>query len=74
MVLTVQTAEITTRTGDGEALGARVEMVEWCLLYRVDGKCTRLGIDLTDEHATIVVAAATDACPSIGDATVVWTE
>ena len=38
MVLTVQSAEVAARTGDGEALGARMEMIERFLLDGVDGQ------------------------------------
>ena len=29
MVLTVQAAEVAARTGDGEALGARMQVADW---------------------------------------------
>ena len=37
MVLTVQTTEVTARTGEGETGGARVEVVEGFLLDGIDG-------------------------------------
>ena len=37
MVLTVQTTEVTARTGEGETSGARMKVVEGLLLDGVDG-------------------------------------
>ena len=74
VVLTVQTAEIATRTGEGETRGAGMEMVEGLLLDRVDGEGTGFGIDLADKHATLISAAAADASLAFGDVAMVRTE
>ena len=74
MILTVQATEVTSCAGQGQTGGARVEMVEWLLLDRVDGQRTGLGVDLADKHTVVVSATATTARPSVGDTAVVWTE
>jgi hypothetical protein len=74
MVLAVQTAEITARTGNGETLGSRVEMVEWFLLNRVDGQRAGFAIDITDEHTVMVATTVTEASLAVCDRTMVWTE
>ena len=74
MILTVQATEIAACTGDGETCGAGMEVVERFLLDGIDGQCTRLGIDLADECATMISSAATDARLAIGYAAMVWTE
>lgn len=38
MILTVLASEVATRTGNGEAFGARMEMVERFLFYGVNGQ------------------------------------
>jgi hypothetical protein len=74
VVLTVQTTEVTTCTGEGETGGARVEMVEGFFLDGIDGQRTRFGINLTDEHAVMVTTTATTARLAIGYMTMVRTE
>ena len=74
MVLTVQTMEIAACAGNGQAGGARMEMIERFLLYRVNGKRTRLGIHLTDEHPFIITTTATNPRLAIGNPTVMRTE
>ena len=67
MVLTVQAAEVAARTGDGEALGARMEMIEWLLLNGVDGQRTRPSVHLANEHTALIAPAPADACLSLAD-------
>ena len=67
VVLTVQTTEITTRTGQGEACGARVEMIQRLLFHRVDGQRTGLAIHLAHEHPLAIATTATDARPALAD-------
>jgi hypothetical protein len=74
MVLTVQTAEVTTRASEGKTGSARMEVVEWLFLNRVDGQRTGLGIDLTDERSTKVTTTTTESCLAIGNATMVRAE
>jgi hypothetical protein len=74
VVLTVQTTEITTRTGEGETGGTRVEMVERLLLDGVDGQRTGFGIDLADEYGVMVTTTAATARLAIGNMTMVRTE
>ena len=73
MVLAVQAAEIAARTGNGEARGARVEVVEWLLLHRVDGQRTGLAVHLAHQHPVVVAAAAADAPPALGYAAMMRT-
>ena len=51
MVLTVETVEVTAGAGEGEALGAGVEVIQRLLLDGVDGEGAGLGIDFADKHA-----------------------
>ena len=74
MVLTVQTAEVTTRTGNRETLGAGMEMVERFLLHGGDGQRTWLSVDIADEHTTQVPTALAYARLAICNVTVVRTE
>ena len=74
MVLTVQAAEVAARTGDGEALGARMEMIERLLLDRVNGQRTRPSINLADQHTALIASAPADALPALADVAMVWAE
>ena len=74
MVLTVQAAEVAARTGDGKALGARMEMIERFLLDRVDGQRTRPSIYLTDQHTALIASVPTDGRPALADTAMVWAE
>jgi hypothetical protein len=51
-----------------------VEMVERFLLDGIDGQRTGFSIDLADEHAVMVSATTTAACPTVSDTAVVRTE
>ena len=61
MILTVQTSEIAACTSDGETCGARMKMIKWFLLNRIDGQRAWLGIHLADEHTILITSTATDA-------------
>ena len=74
MVLTVQTTEITTRTGDGQTCRAWMEMVQGFLFDGVDSQRARLAIDLADQYAVMISATATKTRLAIGDMTMVRTE
>ena len=67
MVLTVQAAEVAARTGDGEALGARMEVVERLLLDRVNSQRTRPSIYLANEHTALIASAPADARLALAD-------
>ena len=67
MVLTVQAAEVAARTGDGEACGTRMEVVEWFLLDGVYSQRTRPSIYLADQHTALIASATADACPALAD-------
>ena len=71
MILTVLTVEVAARTGDGEAFGARMEVIERLLLDRVNSKCTRPRIDLADEYAVMIATALANARLTVGYAAVV---
>ena len=74
MVLTVQAAEVAARTGDGEALGARMEMIERFLLDGVYSQRTRPSIHLTNQHTALIASATADARPALADVAMVWAE
>ena len=74
MVLAVQAAEVAARTGDGEALGARMEMIERFLLDGVDGQRTRPSVHLTYQHTALIASALADARPALVDMAMVWAE
>ncbi len=74
MVLTVQAAEVAARTGYGEALGARVKVVERFLLDGVNGQRTRPTIHIANEHTALIAPATADARPALADMAVMRTE
>ena len=74
MVLTVQAAEVAARTGDGEALRARMEVVERLLLDGVYGQRTRPSIHLAEEHTALIASAPADARRALADVAMVWAE
>ena len=73
VVLAVQTTKVATCTGNREALGAWVKVVEWLLLYRVNGQRTRFGIDFADKHASVVATAVANACLAVSNVTIMGT-
>ena len=74
MVLTVEASEVAPSAGNGQALRARMEMVERLLLHRVYRQGTRMGIGIAHQASAIV--AATAAAPRLpnADMAVVWAE
>ena len=74
VILTVQTTEIATRTGQRQAFRARMKMIQRLLLNGVDGQRTRLAIDLADQYTVMIPSTATKARLTIGDMTMVRTE
>ena len=74
VVLTVQTAEVATRTGERQTRRARMEMVQRLFFYRVDGQLTRLAIDLAHEHAALIPSATANTRLALSDATMMRTE
>ena len=74
VVLAVQTTKVATCTGNREALGAWVKVVEWLLLYRVNGQRTGFGIDFADKHSSIVATAVTDARLAVSNVAVMRTK
>jgi hypothetical protein len=74
MVLTIKATEITTSAGDGETFRARMEMIEWLFLDRVDSQRTGLAIDLADKYAIKIPATTTKPRLAIGNMTMVQTK
>ena len=74
MVLTVQTTEVAPRTGDGKTCRTGVEVIKRLLFHGVDGQSAGPGIDLADQNAVSVAAAAADAALTICEAAMVRTE
>ena len=74
MILTVLTVEVAARTGDGEAFGARMEVIERLLLDGVNGQRARPSVHLTDEHATLIASATADARLALTDAAMMRAE
>ena len=73
MVLTVEATEIATRTSEGETGGTGMEVIQRLFLDGVDGEGTGLAVDLADEHAGVVAAAAAETRLAIGNVAVVGT-
>ena len=71
MVLTVQAAEVAARTGDGEALGARMEVVQRLLLNGVNGQRTGFAIYLTDKYPVLILPTTAHSHFTIGNTAVV---
>ena len=74
MVLTVQAAEVAARTGDGEALGARMKVVERLLIDGVNGQRTRPSIYLAEQHTALIASATADPRPALADAAMMRAE
>ena len=74
MVLTVQAAEVAARTGDGEALGAGMEVVERFLLDGVDGQRTRFSIHFAYKNTLLISSVPADARPALADMAMMRTE
>jgi hypothetical protein len=74
MILTVQTPEVAASTSDGEALGARMKVVQRFLLNGVDGQRTRFAIDFADKHTIHIPATPTDARFAISNLAMMRTE
>ena len=74
MILTVQTPEVAASTGNGEALGARMEVVQRLLLNGVNGQRTGLAIDFAYTHAILIATTPTDARLAIRNLAMMRTE
>ena len=74
MILTVQAAEITARTGYRQARGAGMEVVERLLLNGVYGQRTRPAVYLADKHAIHIPSTPADTRLSIRNLAMVGTE
>ena len=74
MVLTVQTPEVAASTGNGEALGARMEVVEWLLLNGVNGQRTGLAIYFAHEHTILITTTPTDTRLAVRNLAMMRTE
>ncbi len=74
MILTVQTPEVAASTGNGEARGARMEVVQWFLLNGVNGQRTGLAIDFAHKHTVLIATAPTDTRLAIGNLAKMRTE
>ena len=74
MILTVQTPEVAASTSDGEALGARMKVVQRFLLNGVNSQRTGLAVHLADKHAIHIPTAPTDARLAVGNLAMMRTE
>jgi hypothetical protein len=74
MILTVQAPEVAARTGYGQTVGARMEMVEGLLLNGVDGQRARMSIRFTDQHTTTIAPVAADTRLALTDPAMMRTE
>jgi hypothetical protein len=74
MILTVQAPEVAARTGNGEALGARMEVVQRFLLNGVYGQRTRFAVHLADEHTVLIATTPTDSRLAVSYLAMMWTE
>ena len=74
MVLTVQTPKVTASTGNGETLGARMEVIKRLLLDRVDGQRTGFTIDFAHKFTFNVATTPTDTRLAIGNLAMMRTE
>ena len=74
MILTVQTPEVAARTGNGETLGVRMEVVQRLFLNGINGQRTGLAIDFADEHTVLITTAPTDTRLAIRNLTMMRTE
>ena len=72
--LTVQTPEVAACTGNGEALGARMEVVQRLLLNGVNGQRTGLAIDFAHKHTVLIATASTDTRLTVGNLAMMRTE
>jgi hypothetical protein len=74
MILTVQAPEVAARTGNGEALGARMEVVQRFLLNGVYGQRTRFAVHLADEHTVLIATTPTDSRLAVSNLAMMRTE
>ena len=74
MILAVQAPEVAARAGNGEALGARMEVVQRLLLNGVNGQRTGLAIDFADEHTVLITTTSTDTCLAVCNIAMMRTE
>ena len=74
MILTVQAPKVAASTGNGEALGARMEVVQRLLLDGVDGQRTGFAVHLADEHAVLIATAPADTRLTVGNLAMMRTE
>ena len=74
MVLTVQTPKVAASAGDGETLGARMEVVQRFLLNGVDGQRAGLAINFAHKYAALVATAPADTRFAIGNLAMMRTE
>ena len=74
MILTVQAPKVAASTGNGEALGARMEVVQRLLLNGVNGQRTGLAIDFAHKHAVLIATTPADTRLTIGNLAMMWTE
>ena len=58
MVLAVQTTEVAASASKRQARCARMKMIKRLFLYRVDGKSTRLSINIADEYSSNIATAS----------------
>ena len=74
MILAVQTPEVAASTGNGEALGARMEVVQRLLLNGVNSQRTGLAIYFAHEHTVLIATASTDTRLTVRNLAMMRTE
>ena len=74
MILAVQTPEVAASTGNGEALGARMEVVQRLLLNGVDGQRTGFAIYFAHKRTILITTATADTRLAIRNLTMMRTK
>ena len=74
VILTVQTPEVAACTGNGEALGARMEVVQRLLLDGINGQRARFAIDFAHKHTVLITTTPADTRLAIRNLTMMQTE
>ena len=74
VVLTIQTTEVATCTGEGKTRRTWMEMIERFLFYRIDGERTGQALHIAIEHTIAIAPAATNAPLAISNMAMVGTK
>ena len=73
MVLTVETTEVATCTGQRQTSGSGMELIQWILLYRIICQSTRFTVNNRVKHSVKIPSAATFSMLAFQDNTTVGT-